>query len=195
RHRVRRYPVSGDRAGIPGVDRVDLKFRGSACLVYLVVQGHRSSWRVPASAGRANVAGYQETCVGQDVRKGDRDSFRLLTGRCRNAAGRSRCQHRAYGEAQLVEQTGLGQLAKQIRPALGQDLLIPELAERGDSLAEIDPDPPGREDPHLGAQRGYLVGGCGGTGDQDRLGVRGRGGEQLVAILEIEAPGYYGDRG
>ena len=83
-----------------------------------------------ASAGLQQITAEQETLVFQHVGEGQPGQPGLgaaLHDPARGPAG----QHRADRDAQLVQQTGRGELAEQVRPALGQD---PPVAPVGQGL-------------------------------------------------------------
>src|SRR5215472_18103755 len=89
-------------------------------------------------------------------------------------------QQRARGQAELVDQTGGGELTDESRSTLGQDARITEVDERGDRRGDVDGIRTSLDYPGMRGQRGLPLGGrCGGR-DDDGLRRSARYRQQLL---------------
>ncbi len=136
--------------------------------------------------------GFRRALRARGSRQGRRRASRAEAGSDPSRTGPR--QHRGHGQAELVKEPGAGELAEQVRPALGEDPPVPAARQGGQRGRQVDGIPPG--DDHVGVLRrgGPPVCGSQLRGDHDRAGIRRRGGEQRRVGVQAEPPGDHGDR-
>ena len=99
-------------------------------------------------------------------------------------------QQRAEGEAHLVDELGLGQLAEQVRPALAQHLGEAQLGQLRERIGQVDGGVAAHEHVGDGGERRAALLGRGGAGHDD--GPRARLGEEGMLRPHIEASRDHG---
>ena len=142
----------------------------------------------------SEVPAEQETVVFQDVGQGQRQ--RLGSGRgAGHDPARARAGHqRADGQAQLVDQVGLDQLAEQVRAPFRQQAPVAASGEGAHGGLQVHGLVAGHEDVRVRFQPGTdVLRGLSG-GDDDRAGVRGSGGDQGAVGVEVQPRADHRDR-